>query len=286
MRELIRRFGRDQCPVFAASLSFFGLVSLVPVLLVAIAALGYVIDDPIQARHAILSAVEHLLPGPAARAAAKELMARINFDNQVKTIMAQRGMAGILGVVTLIWAALQIFVSSIPAMNAGWEVTENRSWLRVRLIALGLLVGSGALFLLSLLPSAGPDLVRRLHIPWLGLPEHVPWYVDLAFAVLAVAINAAMFSLLFRFLPAADVHWREAAVGGIAMGILWELAKQGFSLYVARAGSHNAMYGALGGVMILITWIYYTSMLILLGAELAKLHRDVQDAAQSRPAAV
>ena len=70
-RELMRRFNRDQCPVFAASLSFFGLVSLVPVLLVAIAALGFLIHDPVQARHEILKAIDHLLPGAAARVAAK-----------------------------------------------------------------------------------------------------------------------------------------------------------------------------------------------------------------------
>jgi membrane protein len=285
-RELFRRFGRDQCPVFAASLSFYVLVSLVPVLLVGIAGLGYVLHDPVQARQEILQAIGHLLPGPAARVAAKELMAQIDFDAQVQTIMEQRGAAGVVGVVTLLWAALQIFVSSVPAMNAAWEVSENRSWLRLRLIALGLLLGAGSLFLLSLLPSAGPSVVRRLHVPWLGFPAHVPWYVDLAFTLLAVAINAAMFGLIYRLLPATEVQWREAAVGGIAMGVLWELAKRGFALYIARAGRHNAMYGALGGVMILVTWIYYSSMLLLLGAEVSKLYKDVVDARHARAAIV
>jgi membrane protein len=284
-RELFCRFNKDLCPVFAASLSFFGLISVIPVLLVAMAALGYMLHSPEQARDQILHAVQQLLPGQAARVAAKQLMAQIDFGSQVDTLMKARGPAGVLGILTLIWAAMQIFVSSVPAMNAAWEVTENRSWLKLRLVAFGLLVGAGALFLLSLLPSAGPDMVRRLHIPWLGLPEQVPWYVDFLFTLLAVAFNSAMFALIFRFLPAAEVRWREAAVGGVAMGALWELAKRGFSLYMATAGSRNAMFGYLGGVMILITWIYYTSMLLLLGAEVSKLYKDVWDYRHKRTAA-
>jgi len=277
LKELFARFNKDMCPVFAASLSFFGLISLVPILLMAIAALGYLIHNPDQARVQIIHAIQHLLPGETARKAAQQLMDQIGIENQIKVIMSKRGVAGVVGIVTLIWAAIQIFVSSVPAMNAAWEVTEKRNWLKLRLTALGLLVGAGALFLLSLLPSAGPDLVRRLHIPWLGLPEHVPWYVDLLFTLLALAINAAMFTLIYRYLPAAQVQWREAAVGGVAMGLLWELAKQGFSLYLSHAGAQNVMYGALGGVMLLVTWIYYTSMLLLLGTEVSKLYKDIWD---------
>jgi len=276
-RLLLQRFNQDHCPAFAAALSFFALLSVVPLLLVALAALGFALQDPAQARAYLENVVAQVLPGSAARTAARELMDQIKIEQQVETLMASRGVAGLVGVLTLVWASIQIFVNGATAMNAAWQVEERRSWVRQRLVALGLLLGAGALFLLSLIPSSGPELLRNLRIPWLGLPEQVPWYVDLLFVLVAVALNAAMFTVIYRFLPATEVTWKQAAIGGAAMGGLWELAKRGFTFYLATYGSRNAMYGALGGLMILVTWIYYTSMLLLLGAEVAKLHKDVSE---------
>jgi membrane protein len=276
-RELFRRFSEDQVPVFAASLSFFGILSLVPVLLVALAALGFLVQDPHQAVVHLQHLVEQLLPGAKAKAAAAQLIQQAKIEDQLATLMRTRGITGVIGLASLVWAALQIVVSAATAMNAAWSVEETRGWLKLRLTALGVLIGAGALFLLSLLPSSGPDFIRNLHIPWLGLPEHVPWYIDLGFTLVAVGLNIGMFTVIYRFLPNAPVTWREAAVGGVVAGVLWELAKQGFSLYVARFGNYDKMYGSLGGIVILIVWIYYTSLVLLLGAEVAKLYKDVKE---------
>lgn len=277
VRELFRRFGEDQAPAFAASLAFFGILSLVPVLLVALAALGYLIHDPQEAAAQLERIVQQMLPGGQAKRAAATLMKDAQIAQQAEELMKARGIAGVIGIVSLVWASLQIFVNGATSMNAAWSEEESRPWIKLRLVALGLLVGAGGLFLLSLLPSSGPDAVRRLNIPWLGLPEQVPWYIDLAFTLLAVAINVVMFALIYRFLPNAQVTWRQAFVGGAFMGVLWELAKQGFSLYLSRFDNYNKMYGSLGGLIILILWIYYTSMLLLLGAEVAKLYKDVRE---------
>jgi membrane protein len=277
LRELFRRFSEDQVPAFAASLSFFGLLSLVPILLVVLAALGFLVQDPHRAVLEVQHLVQGLLPGASAKRAAADLIAQVKLEDQLHTLMRTRGITGIIGVASLVWAALQIFVNGATAMNAAWSVEETRGWLKLRVMALGLLIGAGALFLLSLLPSSGPDFVRQLHIPWLGLPEHVPWYVDLGFTLVAVALNIGMFTLIYRFLPNAPMTWRDALAGGAFAGVLWELAKQGFSLYLAHFGSYDKMYGSLGGVIILVIWVYYTSVVLLLGAEVAKLYSDAKE---------
>jgi membrane protein len=276
-RELFRRFNEDQVPVFAASLSFFGVLSLVPLLLVALAALGFLVKDPHQAVLQLQHLVENLLPGAKAKQAAAQLLQQAQIENQLDTLMRARGITGIIGIASLVWAALQIVLNAATSMNAAWGGEETRGWLKLRLIALGVLIGAGALFLLSLLPSSGPDFVRRLHIPWLGLPEHVPWYVDLAFTLVAVALNMTMFAVMYRFLPNAPVTWRQAFVGGAVAGALWEVAKQGFSLYLSRFANYDKMYGSLGGLVILIVWIYYSAIVLLLGAQVAMLYADVQE---------
>src|SRR5204863_3561704 len=128
--------------------------------------------------------VGSILPGSMAQKTAREVLNQ-DVQNSVTTLIKTRGIAGLVGLLSLIWASLQIFVNAAPAMNAAFEVTETRNWLKLRLLALGLLIGAGALFLMSLLPSSGPDFVRHLHIPWIGLPQRVPWYIDLLFALVA-----------------------------------------------------------------------------------------------------
>jgi membrane protein len=271
-RAILRDFVEDKCPTYAAALAFFGLLSIVPMLLVAVAVLAFLFQDPHEAMVRLEKLLANLLPGAAAGRTAHDMIAQARVEETVATLIATRGLAGIIGVLSLVWASLQIFVNGAPAMNEAFEVNETRSWLRLRLVALALLLGAGSLFLLSLLPSSGPDLVRRLHIPWLGLPERVPWYVDLLFTLIALALNVGMFALIYRVLPNATTSWRSALLGGLIAGVLWEAAKQGFAYYLSLFASYERVYGTLGGVIALILWIYYSAMVLLLGAEVASEH--------------
>jgi membrane protein len=276
VKELFRRFGKDQCGTYAAALTFFSLLSIIPALVVALAVLAYLFQDPAEAMRQLQKAIASILPGAFAGKAAASIMQEANVQKSVEDLIQTRGIAGVIGLLSLVWATLQIFVNGAPAMNTAFEVEERRSWIKLRLVALGLLIGAGLLFLLSLLPSSGPDFVRNLKIPWLGLPEHVPWYIEGLFWLVALAINAAMFALIYKFLPNAQSTWREALVGGLIAGVLWEAAKQGFSYYVAHFGNYNKVYGVLGGTIVLVLWMYYTSMVMLLGAEVTSLYRDLR----------
>jgi len=263
-KELFRRFGKDQCPAFAAALTFFGILSIVPALVVALAALAFIFQDPVEAMHRLQGLIASILPGDIAGKAAQSMMQEANVQKSVEDLIKTRGIAGVIGLLSLIWATMQIFVNGAPAMDSAFEVVETRGWIKLRLVALGLLIGAGALFLLSLLPSTGPDFIRNLH--WFNLPQRVPWYIEALFWLVALGLNCAMFGLIYKFLPDAQSTWREAFVGGLVAGVLWELAKQGLSYYIAHFGNYNKVYGALGGTIVLVLWMYYTSMILLLGA--------------------
>jgi membrane protein len=277
VKELFRRFGKDQCGAYAAALTFFSILSIIPALVVALAAMASLFPDPGEAMRQLQKLIANILPGAFAGKAAASIMQEANVQKSVETLIRTRGIAGVIGLLSLVWATMQIFVNGAPAMNAAFEVEEKRSWIKLRLVALGLLIGAGALFLLSLLPSTGPDFIRNLH--WFALPEPVPWYIEGLFWLVALALNSAMFALVYKFLPNASSTWREALVGGMAAGVLWEVAKQGFSYYIAHFGNYNKVYGVLGGTIVLLLWMYYTSMIMLLGAEVTSLYRDLREGA-------
>lgn len=283
LMELFKRFGADLCPAWAGALSFFAIVSIPFVLLCGLAVLSSLID-PQLATERIQSLLAGVLPGGgrAAEKQAAQIIAQLNVEQSIHTLHEQRGVAGIIGVASLFWSSLQIFLNAMPPMNAAFRARETRGFLQLRLAAAGLLLVTGMIFLISLLPAAGVQVINSLHIFNLRLPIPPPPLVSALLFVVGIAINAVMFTVIYRYLPspASGIDWKEARFAGIIVAILWELAKQGFALYLNKMGSagYNKVYGSLGGAVALVFWIYYTSMILLLGAEIAKLYSDVREA--------
>jgi membrane protein len=290
-KELFGRFGTDQCPAWAASLSFFSILSIAPILLCGLAVLGFIVHDPHTAALQVQSIITKIVPDPAT---ARTLIAQMNVEKSASTLIRTRGIAGIIGVLSLFWAALQIFVNATAPMNAAFRARETRGWVKLRVVSLGLLFGSGILFVLSLALSSGVQwlsnyadrlpFVQHLGITAQALLTTLLVVVGLA---LTLTVNAAMFALIYRYLPSpsARASWTAVGVSGAIIAILWEAAKQAFTWYLARFANYNKLYGSLGGLVALIFWIYYSSMILLLGAEIAKLYQDARDAAATRPPA-
>jgi membrane protein len=281
LKELFQRFNSDQCPTGAAALSFFAILSIVPILICGIAFLGFVIRDPHEAALQVQNLLIGLLPGPHAGEMAQRIIMDAQIEKQAADLTQISSVAGVIGVVSFLWSATRIFVNAVPPMNAAFRASETRGFLKMQAYALGLLFGAGALFLLSLLPSTGLALLRRTPL-FASFPDPSPQWLAIIFLLLGVAINAAMYMVIYRFLPspAAKVTWKQAAVGGAVVAALWELARQGFAFYLRRfngANGYEKVYGSLGGLIIVILWIYYSAVILLLGAEIARLYADVQE---------
>lgn len=284
LMELFKRFGADQCPAWAGALSFFSILSIPFVLLCGLALLGYIIE-PSKATAQIQHLLASVLPGggKAAEQQAAQIIGQLNVEKSIHTLHQQRGVAGIIGVLSLVWSSLQIFLNAMSPVNAAFRAKETRGAIQLRLYAAGLLLGTGVLFLISLLPASGVQVINSLHLPFIGsLPVPSPPLISVILLLVGVAINSVMFTIIYRFLPSpsAGVDWKEARFAGIIVAILWEAAKQGFAFYLNRMGSagYNKVYGSLGGAVALVFWIYYTSMILLLGAEIAKLYSDAREA--------
>lgn len=282
--ELFKRFGADHCPAWAAALSFFSILSFAPILLCALAVLGFVINDPDQAQAQVEKALASVLPGGGKTAAAQahKIAEDFNIREAADNLRKTSGAAFLLGIGSLVWAAIQIFINAATPMNAAFRTEENRGWLKLRGTALLLLISTGFLFLLALLSSSGAQILTEIRVP--GLNRLANPLLAILLTLVGVATNAVMFTIIYRFLPApsARIDWKEARFAGIIIAILWEIAKQGFAWYLSEFGQkgYNKMYGSLGGLIGLVFWIYYTSMILLLGAEIAKLYSDKQDAKQ------
>ena len=178
-KELFKRFTGDQCPAWAASLSFFAIISLPSVLLCGLAVLGFVIKSPAVAERQVEKVLTQLLPGQAksqtsvrqnasvsgtetekeptaaSRSTARGIIKDLNIEKSVREIQRRRGWTAFIGIALLLWSAIQIFVNASTPLNAAFQEKETRNFFQLRLVALGLLFSTGILFVLSLLPASG-----------------------------------------------------------------------------------------------------------------------------------
>ena len=272
--ELYLRFIAGECFTRAQALAFVGIVSLVPVLLCALTVLSFVISDPRQVIDYIHSISRQLLPGAEATKAADAFILQTNIVGTARTLMQGKWWAITIGIGSFVWTTISLLACATEPMNVAWQVKETRSFVRLRVVCLGVVVLTILLFALSLALTSGPAFIQNLTIPWLGLPRPAPFWLELIFEAAAWGIDIAMFALLYKVLPDTRVPWRASLFGGVIAGLLWELFKKGFATFLSHFSTFNKFYGTLGGLFLLLTWIYYSCVVLLAGAIISKMYAE------------
>jgi membrane protein len=271
LRRTGKEFSDDNLTDWAAALTYYGVLSIFPALIVLVSILGLIGSSVTQP---LLENLGSFAPGSA----------RSIMQNAIEGLQRSRGGAGILFVVGLlgaIWAASGYIAGFMRASNAIWDVPEGRPIWKT----LPLRVGITILMLVLLTASAvavfftGPlaDRVGKL----IGLSSTFVTVWDIAKWPVLVLLVALMFSLLYYVAPnVRQPGFKWVTPGGLLAVVVWIAASALFALYVAKFGSYNKTYGTLGGVISFLVWLWISNVAILLGAELnAELERGRQIAA-------
>ena len=289
--DVFERFGRDNGGLLAAGLAFFLVLAFVPLLLVGLWALGLVFAHrPDEALHKIVVLLQSQMPRGGASTEVQDLMARAGIAADEKAehagpallrILQGHGVAGLVGLLGIVWASIQIFINGSTAMNAAWQVQEKRNWFALRGVALGLLVGVGVLLVLSLVVTAFSSFISNSafahEVPFAGAIEAG------ALELFAIVVSAGMYAVTYKFLPSpsANVSWKSALIGGVVAAVAFEAVKKGLSLYLLKP--NKSLYGELGNLIVFVLWIYYSMMILLLGAEVSAVYAaEIEGGAATR----
>lgn len=250
-RDTAAEFKRDNGSLLAAALSFYGILSVFPLLLLTVSAAGFFLGQE-AALAQVAAQLEAYLGAQAAPLVAT-----------LEEVVEARGVVGGVGLLGLLWAGLGGIATLERAINRTRHFPP-RGLFRQRLFALGMLVLIGLLIVASIGITSLIAAAEALPgLAWLALPA-----VTNALGVLIPAlVSISIFTLVYRFFPNGPSAWLPALVAGVTTGFLWELAKQGYVWYVRNIADFGAVYGPLGGLVGLILWIYYTSILVVIGAE-------------------
>lgn len=248
------KFSAENGSIMAAALSFYGFMTVLPALLLAVAVLGYVVGSSQSAFDTVSSLFGRITPGT------NPMITSI-----LRGLVKTRGGITAVGIVTLVWSSSQIFTTMQQAFNDVWEVGKQPGFIYTVVKAIVLLIGIGILFLLSV----GSTSIVSYSLSPSVMSSAAAVLTAIGSIIVALIFDIALFTLLYRFVPNARVSWRSALIAGLLAGLVWEGAKQIFRVYLAHFGNYNSLYGSLGGIIILILWIYYSSVILLYFAELA-----------------
>jgi membrane protein len=264
-RTVIDTFA-DGCPGLAAQLAFYFLLALFPALLFVIALLFLLpIDlaiDPLVAR------LDAVLPREALALVRQQL-------DQLK----QGAHGGLLtfGIVGALWSSSSAMTAIITALNRAYDLDESRPWWHQRVLAIALTVGMAVFAVTAfVLVVAGTDLAGWLASTWgFGAGFERTWQVVQWPVVLLLIVFAV--DLVYYFAPNADTRWVWLTPGSLLATVLWFVASAGFKMYVQSFSDFAAVYGAIGGVVVLMLWFYLSGFALLVGAELnAEIDRALE----------
>jgi membrane protein len=244
----------------AAAVSFWELLSIAPTILLAVSVFGYFVGSSDAAFRQVMSYARTLLSG--------EVDA---FRDAMLTVVESRGPVGGYGLLLLAWTGTLWIVTLESAINAQWGL-PSRGFFASRLLALVLFVLVALLFLVSTAATTLLAAMTRWRIPGIGFRlERIPFLWQFAGHLVPVVLSILMFVLLYGLLPNTRVASRAVWIGALVVGTAWEAAKLGYAWYLARFAPYGAVYGPLGAVAGLVLWIYYSSVLALLGSELVRV---------------
>ncbi|MGH3785900.1 MAG: YihY/virulence factor BrkB family protein [Pseudonocardiaceae bacterium] len=248
---------KDNISLLAAGVAFFGFLALIPALIALVTLVGLV-ADPVQ----ITQQVESFTAGLPQ--ASRQLI-----SEQLNAITQSSGGALTVGLVVsllaALWSASSGTSSLITAVNAVYEEKETRGFVKLRGVALLLTLGTVVFLVITLaLIAVVPVILNVVPLGPLGslLAQVLRWGLLLALIVVGLGV-------LYRIAPDRNPpRFRWVSVGSLVAAALWLLGSAGFSLYVNFFGNYNKTYGALTGVIVLLLWLFLTSYVVLLGAEI------------------
>ncbi len=248
----------DNVSLAAAGVAFYGFTAMVPLLGVIVLSYGFVADPLSVIGH--MARLTAVMPADAAKLIGDQLM------NVVKTSSDKKGFGLVLALVVALYGVRSAAAAIITGLNIAYNEQEGRSFLKLALITLAATALSVLMVLLALTAIATLGHLEDL-LP--TLPRFAAVVSKVASYALLVFAGAAGAATLYRYGPdRVKARWIWITPGSLLAALVWLLLSILFGVYVADFGNYNATYGSLGAVVVFLTWLYLSSYVLLLGAEL------------------
>ena len=273
VKAAVVKWNADNCLRLGASLSYYTLFSLFPLILVVLLVIRLVLTESDAARQAILEALASVTGG-----------FRTEFEATLQAATETRRASGIIGTALLILGASWVFGELVSAFDHIWGVTDAAdggllAFLRTTFMSFALVLAGAFLLLVSMMLSA---LLTALGNILGALPGgSLLW--GIVHVVINLCVLTLVFALLFKYLPRTTVAWGDVWLGAVLTAIVWSLLQFGIAYYIAFSSYTN--YGAVGSILALVAWVYLSSQVLFLGGEFTTVFARHYGSRSERPPA-
>jgi membrane protein len=264
VKKTVKEIGDDRIPSLAAETAYYFFFSLFPLLLFLTPILG-MMGNGQELMASLLGRLSATMPADTL-----SLLRRV-----LGEIITSSGGAGIMSIGVLLagWSGSNIFGSLMGALNVAYDVSETRPWWKQQLLRVAVLLIAGGIMIFATIIFLDGERVAAWAGNALGLGTAAVAAWSVMQLVLAVALLVAVGTVVFKLLPNVKQRWPHVIVASAVTTLLWIVATLLFRFYVQHFGSYNKTYGTIGGVIMLLTGMYYSMFVLLTGGELAaELH--------------
>jgi membrane protein len=254
--DSLKEWNRHKCSRLGASLAFYTLLSLTPLLLVVVSVAGLVFG-PKAAESQVVWQIRGLVGAQGASGIQALLEGTRNTTHGV--------IATVIGLLTLLFGASGVLIELRDALNTIWEISVTatsgmRSIIQIlkeRLFSFALVLAIGFLLLVSLVVNALIAALGTFSVQWLPVPEA---FLHAANSVVSLVVVTGLFAAIYKIMPDARIKWRDVLLGAAVTSVLFTLGKLIIGLYLGKA-SFASTYGAASSIVVLIVWVYYSGQI-------------------------
>lgn len=266
LHQAVVEFDHDNGFKLSASLSFYTLFSLAPMLIIVLAISSIWLGK--DAAEGYLYHQFEALMGPVGAQQLDEIIRNAHRSGDSTWVST-------VSFITLIFGATGVFVEIQDSINTIWsiKVKPKRSWLKYlqdRLLSFSLIVGLGFILLASLTLSALLSMVYDYLVLHFG---NIAWVTWVSSDLINIGTVALLFAIIFKVLPDARLHWRDVTIGAVFTTVLFLGGKWIVNYYLGTS-TRISVYGAAGAVVLIILWVYYSSAILYFGAEFTKVYAN------------
>jgi len=266
LRLSAEEFNVDNGLKFSASLSYYTLFSMAPMLIIVIA-IGSIVLGKEAAEGYLYLQFEGLI-GKLGALQLQEMIKNVRISGDTPWV-------SVLGVGTFFLGATGVFIEIQDSINSIWSIKAKpkRGWVRfllTRIVSFSMVVGIGFLLMVSLVLSAALSMLDG----WLA--SNISAFIWLAYIIsqlISISVVMLLFAVIFKVLPDAELEWKDVLIGAFFTAVLFLIGKSLINLYLSRSSTVSA-YGAAGAVVLIILWVYYSAIILYLGAEFTKVYAN------------
>lgn len=266
-------FVEDRVMKLSAALAYYTIFSLTPLIIIIISAVSIFLGDNMDPNTKLFGEISEMIGVDAA--------------NQLKGFVDNANLSGkstiglIIGIITLLVGSSAIFIEIQDSINLIWKVkaVPKKGWLKLitnRLLSFSLIASLGFLLLVSLVINSvvvGIGSKLEIYASSVGIEEVSGFFMLILTNSLTLAVVTIIFAVIFKVLPDVDLKWKPALIGALFTALMFSLGKYVIGIYIEK-GNPGSAFGAASSIIVILVWIYYTSVILYFGAEFTQAYAE------------